>query len=432
MNLRLAAVDMRPRTVGGGLVTFTLILGLLIAPIAGVLIAYIALAITLAATIYLFAIRQPEVWSIETMGVVFAAGFTLLAMCFAISARAPGDLLFALNFLTFLLYVPLFSLLTRAASPTATDAVAWLAFAGTLLGACYSVGEVWITGADRAGWLMPQNDPIRVANTTLLLGFFCLIGLRRHNNGLRLWLWAGPALGLAATIACGSRTAMVAFAVLLFWVVLWFVQGWKRRAQICAALGLALTVAVAVGINVSDRLDSLILSIHEILTNAPLTDPSMDIRMSLYRAATEAFGDAPVFGHGWAGMMRAIEPHLPAIHADQASLPHLHNEILNFALAAGIVGVMVLAAILATPMILALRSTSDSQKTARIYGCSILILGYLVLGTADTMLSYETHTSLFVIWTAILLGFCRDRPNTGDEPADLDSFTPKPSFRPQP
>jgi O-antigen ligase len=412
MSVSTGVYGNETRPTGRALVAALLILALFIAPLTGVLISYIALLITLVGIAFLLGRRQHGVWLVDEMAIILAGAFALLTVCFAFSANELGDMRYALNFLALLLYVPIASLLTRAASPRATTVVAWLAFAGATLGAVYSVGEILFTNASRAGWLMPQNDPIRVANTALLLGFLCLIGLRQQTGRWRLLLLAGPFLGLAAVIACGSRTAMVAFAVLLFWVALWLAQNWKWRVAICAILAVALIGVVTSGVIQSERLSSLILSVQEILTNQPLTDKSMDIRMSLYRAALEAFGGAPLFGYGWAGMMDAIAPLLPEVHAVHAEQPHLHNELLNFALSTGIVGVFAFVALLAGPLITAIRSTPDSQKHARIFGCSILVVGYVVMGSADTMISYETHTALYVLWSAILLGYCRDTPKT--------------------
>ncbi|ODT78643.1 MAG: hypothetical protein ABS76_23270 [Pelagibacterium sp. SCN 64-44] len=394
-----------------GLIAVLLALGLVLASVAGILISYLLLVLALLAIAY-FALREPRwPWRLDTMGLVFLGSFGLLTLTFAVSARTPADLRFALNFLAFPLYIPLATLLGRAAFPKATQWVAWLAFAGAVLGASYAVGEVLLTGAYRAGtWA--QTDPIRLANTTLLLGFLALIGFRQQIGRWRYLLLTGPFLGLAAVLACGARNAMVAFAVLLGWASMSLIKGWKWRLLAVLVLVAALLVVLSVDSLQPARLSSLIATIKQMLSGQDIVDRSFDIRLELYRSALSAFGEAPIFGHGWHGMMRAIAPYLPEIYADQVSLPHLHNEVLNFAIASGAIGIAVLIALLAAPIVIALRSPADSQKGARILGCSLILIGYLVMGLADTMISYETHTALYVLWTAILLAYCRDEAET--------------------
>src|SRR5690606_23921888 len=137
MSLITGVYGNETRPTGRALVAGLLILGLFIAPLTGVLIAYIALLITLVGIAYLLGKRQPGVWLVDEMALILALAFALLAVCFAFSASEPGDMRYALNFLGFLIYVPIASLLTRAASPRATTVVAWLAFSGATLGAVY-------------------------------------------------------------------------------------------------------------------------------------------------------------------------------------------------------------------------------------------------------------------------------------------------------
>lgn len=410
MILNLTGAPQQVSAFERWLVLLLLLIGLVLSSFGGILVSYSALMVAILAMPRLIRRSGRQSYLIDTMGMLFAGCFLLLAMTFAMSASAPEDMRYALNFLSFILYIPLAAILGRAAGPQAVRLVAWLAFSGAVLGAAYAIGEVALTGARRAGSFRLLTDPIRLANTTLFLGFLALIGLRHQAGRLRHLLLTGPLFGLAAVIACGARNAMIAFAIMLFWAILSLIKGWKWRLL----GGLALIGALVLVINTdaihSVRLASLISTIEQILSGQEITDLSMAVRIELYRAAMVAFGDAPIFGHGWNGMMEAIAPHLPPTYTKYASLPHLHNEVLNFALASGSIGVLVLVSLLAAPLILAVRSPADSQKDARILGCSLLVVGYITMGLADTMLSYETHTALYVLWSAILLAYCRDDP----------------------
>jgi O-antigen ligase len=387
-----------------------LTLGLVLSSIGGILVAYVALVLALV-SIVLQGLNHPRwEWYVDPMALVLTGSFALLTIAFAVSAAEIGDVRFALNFIVFLLYIPLATVVARRSSPRAVQVVSWLAFAGAVIGAVYSLGELALSGAARAGTFRVQTDPIRLANTGLILGFLALVGLQQVKGWRRLLLLTAPLWGLATVVACGARNAMVAFPILALWCCLFLLRDWRWRV-------LAVSGVVTLGVIFlllpdlhPQRLTLLITTLQELLTGQQISDTSFDIRLALYLASIPAFWDAPIFGHGWEGMMQALVPYMPEHYMDQVSLPHLHNELLNFALASGVVGVIVLFVLYLTPIWMALGSVNDSQKQVRIFGCSILLISYVVLGLADTMISYETHTALYVIWCTILLVYCRDSP----------------------
>jgi O-antigen ligase len=385
-----------------------LVTALLLPAIGGNLVSYIALAIVLLACLFLLISNPRPALNLDSAWIVFAGSFVLLALTCILTAHTTRDMLSALNFSAFLIYIPLVTLLGRSAGSRAIQIVAWLAFGGAALGAIYSVGEIILTGVSRAGTFGLHTDPIRLANSSLLLGFLALVGVQQQSSKLRFVLLLGPILGLLAVMACGTRTSMVAFAVMALCAALAMARSWKWRIAMVVAIGVPLLIVLNVEAVRPDRVTSLMVSIQQILTGAEVADRSMDIRLDLYRSAIAAFNEAPIFGHGWRNKMVAIAPYLSAQYADQAAQPHVHNDLLNFAVSSGIVGVAVFLTLLATPLVLALRSPADSQKEARVLGCFLILVGYIVMGLADTMISYETHTALYVIWTAVLLAYCKD------------------------
>ena len=143
-------------------------------------------------------------------------------------------------------------------------------------------------------------------------------------------------------------------------------------------------------------------------TGAPVADHAMAVRFKLYEAGWQAFEQSPLFGHGWARLMSSVEPFLAGADKTYAKLPHLHNEVLNFAVFGGVAGVAIYLVLIAMPIIIALRSRRDGQYRARLAGTGILALGYVVMGLPDTMLSFDLHTALYVALVATLLGYCRD------------------------
>jgi O-antigen ligase len=137
---------------------------------------------------------------------------------------------------------------------------------------------------------------------------------------------------------------------------------------------------------------------------------SANIRLALWRGAWAAFEDSPIIGHGWARMMDVVEPYLAPDERSYAELPQLHNDIIDFAVAAGVIGVGLYFLILFTPLIGAWRLPRDSQHAARTYGVVVLTTAYACDGLTDLMFGFEFHTAFFVVISVILLGYCRDDP----------------------
>lgn len=339
---------------------------------------------------------------------IFLAGFAGIAVLFALSAKEPADMIFAFNFTAFLIYAPLATLLGRAAAPGNAEIVARLALVGTAIGLVISLVEVFVLGAGRAG--IGITDTIRLGDTALLLGFLAPMGLLARQDGGRFLYLLGPALALPVVLLTGARGAMLAFPMLAVTVALIV----ARRKWLAIAAGGVLVAGASVAAGVTDffgnaRLRSMFEVFRDIATGNRVGDEAVRIRIELYKAGWAAFQQSPLFGHGWAGLMRSVEPFLADADKVQATLPHLHNDGLNFAVFGGIAGVAIYLMLIAMPIVLALRSPRDGQYRARLFGSIILVVGYVVMGLPDTMLSFELHTALYVALVAILLAYCRDR-----------------------
>lgn len=341
---------------------------------------------------------------------IFLAGFAGIAVLFAFSAKQPTDMLFAFNFTAFLIYAPLATLLGRAAAPGNSEIVARLALLGTAIGLVISLVDVFVLATGRAGIGIGITDTIRLGDTALLLGFLAPMGLLARQDGGRFLYLLGPALALPVVLLTGARGAMLAFPVLSAAAALIVI---RRRWAAAAAGGAVVLVIVAAALLTDSfgnaRLQSIFRVFRDIAAGNAVADEAVRIRLELYKAGWAAFQQSPLFGHGWAGLMNSAEPFLADADKVQATLPHLHNEVLNFAVFGGIAGVAIYLMLIAMPIVFCLRSPRDGQYRARLFGSIILVVGYVVMGLPDTMLSFELHTALYVALVAILLAYCRDR-----------------------
>jgi O-antigen ligase len=107
--------------------------------------------------------------------------------------------------------------------------------------------------------------------------------------------------------------------------------------------------------------------------------------------------------------MKAALPYVDPRHLAAAKkLPQLHNDVLNFAVSGGVIGIAVYAVIIAAPLAAALRSARDRYWAARVYATAGLAIVYVGGGLTDLMFGHEFHTALYVMLVAVVLGFFRE------------------------
>jgi O-antigen ligase len=369
---------------------------------------YLLLLLVLIATPYIVAVRggRPLIPDLSARG--FLVAFALLALAFSLAAEQPSDVLILANFIWLLLFVPIQAVLKRVAGPNAGVVIARLALLGTALTLSLAIYDFVVFSPGRVGFL--TSDPIRIANMAVVLGFVSLLGLIADRGWMRSVYLLGPVFAVGVAILASTRGALVSAAAIS--VVAIFVLIPNRRiaiwATVVAAAGAFGVVALAAQLGIG-RVDSVFRTVWEVVNGQPVSDYSASIRVAMLRASLAAFAESPWFGHGWQRLITAVLPHLPA---GQENLlqgqPHLHNDIADFAVGGGVIGLLAYATILLTPLVAAWRSTRDALYRVRLAGVALLTASYAALGLNAMMFGYEILTAMFFGLSAVLLGFCRE------------------------
>jgi O-antigen ligase len=383
-----------------------LVIGLVLYGAGGRYAPYLVLGILPFAVAHLILARalRPKTANLAALG--FVAAFVLLTLAFALSAEQPSDVWIAVNFSWFLFFIPLQSEFERIAWPSAGVAFARLALLGTIVTLGLAIYERVATGTDRVGVL--TSDPIRIANTAVILGFLSLSGMLADRGWRRPIYLLGPLLALAVALLAGTRGAVAAICVMIVLAPLLATRSWRVSALVATGLAvLAIVFLVTAAQLQIPRLETIARTISELIAGAPVSDMSVAIRLSLLAAAWNAFLQSPWVGHGWDDLMSAIAPFLPPNWDTQGS-PHLHNDIADFAVAGGLLGLLAYAMILVAPVVAAARSTRDSLHDVRLFAVLLLVASYAVLWVNSLMFGFEIHTSLYCIVCAAILGFLRD------------------------
>lgn len=387
-----------------------LVLVLAVSPLLGLITPYLVALLGIAVWIASLARGRLAAAYAEAPARLLLAIFLLLGVLFALTADAPSDALRVFNFIMLLLFGPVALLLARQAGPGSVQRVAALAAIGVALGLLSILWDLLVNGDTRPRGF--NIGPIVLSNALLALGFLAL-GAALVVGDRRRWLYAAvPVAAILATLLTGSRGPLLAVPGLLLLSLLWFWRVRFRGSPRIALWGLGvLAVAAVLGfLLLQGRAATMLDIFRQLASGTAVVDETTRIRLVLYEAGWQAFLESPWIGHGWANMMEAAAAHLAPQDLAEAQYPQLHNDVLNFAVAGGILGVFCYLAILVTPLIGALASGQDSLRQFRLYGASVLVITYFFGGLTDLMFGFEFHTMLFVMLTAILLGYCRERP----------------------
>jgi O-antigen ligase len=275
--------------------------------------------------------------------------------------------------------------------------------AGTAVGLLTALVLHFGLGQSRAAEGFFLTDPYRLAVTTLLLATLALGALFTRAR----WRWLAP-LGLVAALIVialtGSRTALIGLPVLLFVSALCFV----RRPLAIVAVFIA-TTAIGIGALFVELPGTARTSLWSTLANiangGQASDVAIALRLVLYRAGIDQFWTSPIFGHGWSEAMMA--PILAQLTPEQMSwgkLVHLHNDVLQFAVAGGLLGLGAWLLILLAPLIGYLQLPADAKGPAKLHATLVLVVGYFVLGLPDLMLASPLQLTLYVTLSAAVLG----------------------------
>lgn len=386
-----------------------LALTLTLSCVIGLITPYILAAIGIAlwyATALRRALRRAYA---DRAASLFLLSFIGLAISFALTARQAGDMLFAVNFAPFLLYAPIRQLLANGAAPGNAVITARLALAGSALGLAVTLFALFVLNYPRAD--TPVLGAIVLSNTAVLLGFISLIGVLADRGRLKWIYLSGPWLGVGVALLTASRGPLVAVPPLAIVAAIFLARHLRlRRRQMLVVSALALLAIGLLAVGLQERFNSMLQAAADILSGAAVTDDTTRIRLVLYQAGFQAFLQSPWIGYGWSRLMTAIIPFLSPGDLQYAALPQLHNDVLNFAVAAGVFGVAIYVLLVAIPIVAAILSPRDDLHEVRVFGCVLLSVGYVFAGLTDLMFGFEFHTMLYVSLTAILLGYCSGSP----------------------
>lgn len=361
------------------------------------------------------------------LSLAFSLSFFLIAVAFAITAKDLVEFRLILNFSPLLLGLLVLRQQPELAVPDPMTLIARHALAGAFIAGVIGIIGHHVLGIARVG--MHVVNPIHFGNIAVFLGFLSAIGLFSAKKSGWVFL-SGPVLGFIAAIYSGSRGPILTGTILcvLFFCFSIARLGNNRRALalsslMFAAAGIGLVVLVsALG---NSRVNGIHAQLGGLFLSGTIADWSTNLRLNMYTGGIMAFMDSPLVGHGWGNLLSAIEPHLPPPEWTQVKgFTHLHNDIIDFAVGAGVLGVLAYIIIIISPIIAALIAPFSTDFIARLYGISVLSVGFAISGLTNLLLGNGLQTTLFCFMAVFIIGL-RD----GNPFNDADVFSDRAAGR---
>jgi len=248
--------------------------------------------------------------------------------------------------------------------------------------------------------VMKGNKSINDALLFTVIGASAAVwGLAHLNDTRDRWHWAGPAfavtIGMAVivTVTLPSRTSLLG---LLLGVFAACVHQWRGRLRVLA-------VSLAVGVVVAGCLVSQAPSVQEKFTlgiqeleaakAGAVSEGSWVVRYHMYRETTRMMLDAPLAGLGLGSWTPEWHRRGPKLLYDY-SMPH--NDFLWMGAETGVPGLLALAAIFVTGLVVAWRRR---DITGRLAFVAMLIL---LVATCVNSAMRDAAIGLSLPWIAFL------------------------------
>jgi len=399
------------RGVLNGLLGLLLAGTFLVPYVGGAVTAYALIMFSLLLIIWNFV--NPPRFAFDPGAWMFLTAWVLIAIVFAIT-NLPGrsDYLLSINFAMFALYPLLAGALQRFAGSGNSSRVAILALLGAFVALTVAAFQVFIQQYSRAEGY--ASNAIASATVGLFLGEFALVGLFAVKGARRYLFLLGPLAGIATLLLSQSRGPLIALPALALIALV------KLPVRRVYSWGLATIVAiVVVGMyllkpSVFGRFGALPKMAIDILTGQPIAaslDTSGNIRYAILQGSIAAFQRSPWIGYGWYEKIPVVEKYMAFdVGFGDPRTGHLHSDILNLGVSAGVVGWIAYGLVLLAPIVAAATSPRDGQYQGRLFLGLSLSAGYFCCGVVNMLFGFEFMTTMYVCFAAIFIGYCRDAP----------------------
>ncbi|TNH05756.1 O-antigen ligase family protein, partial [Pasteurellaceae bacterium Phil11] len=229
----------------------------------------------------------------------------------------------------------------------------------TILAGCKAIYDKFVLGLERALSESAVHVVITGGIVMTMAMLCCAISIyylsQKHYKNAIVTGFAAI-MGVLASILTGSRGSWLVFP---FIIILLFIVYWKSLKKAIPIIGICLIsgitiLALSPDTGISKRYHQAIYDITHYAEQTEKTT-SIGMRFELWKSAWYGFLEKPILGWGKAGMFEAkkqqVEQNIIIPYTLSPHLTHAHNQFLEQMFFRGLLGLLVLLAILFIPLI---------------------------------------------------------------------------------
>jgi O-antigen ligase len=331
----------------------------------------------------------------RTLALVMAMFFAVEAFCGLISYNGVPTLSEIVRNFVYLSFLPLYSRLSVSSRDGVREALEAGAVIGAFTALVFSLFQLFVLH-HRAEGGAGNAVPFAVVS---LIGYVVLwLGCMRADGRRRMLLATAICASGACVVLSGTRALwpgllLVPAIVGLIYRKHFLTRGFGRVAAIL------LVSATCVGLLAASFVEKRIeLAVADVTASFSSDDYSGSFgrRLIIWRVGLELFEEAPILGQGPGNAKPLLEAGTAAL-GHELRYSHYHDVFLTYAVRDGILGVLVVLAMILVPLVLAARHARDETGT---YGLAFLAgteTAFLLSGAIGIMFGHDILDSVFMI-----------------------------------
>jgi O-antigen ligase len=252
------------------------------------------------------------------------------------------------------------------------------------------------------------------------LGAISLANCAEANWRSQLFGLAGFVAGMAGIVLSQTRTLYPAALILPLLLLILTKAHTSRQILVFAAAATAAAALVAFALRGRILLGFASAQSDIEMIEIGRLNSSLGLRYSLWKSAITAILEKPLFGHGAAGKMAAVQTHL-SDELSYVAFTHVHNALLDTAVAAGVFGVVAFLFLLASPFFMVSAKRADApDQSCRYIVYSVTFISMLG-GAMGALFTHDLLTVMYLLPMTIVGAAARGGKQNGAANKELDA-----------
>lgn len=350
----------------------------------------------------------------KTWAVVALAFFIL----FAIIDLRWEAFKFGFNTFSFILGIGVYIRFTQISNINTRNMIYMLSFAGLAIGLGWAIYQYEFSNVRRITAFVGGGANLVARIGILLAAFSMILSITSTKTWIKLSTYAFTTC--AATIIViysGSRGALLALPILLILPVLFALpQKWLSYTKywIAVLVFSVLLVGLISWLNPNGMITELQDRLLSVIAGEGM-DRSTELRYQMWQVAFQSFLEHPIIGTGWHSFVEVTNGTILENYAARGHYFNFHSDIANFAVAGGIVGLILYFLLLFAPLLFWDTPKDHPYFRIRLYWAVTMPILYLVLGLTDMVMGFDYPTMFYAFSFAIIWGLTEQTKGSDTE-----------------